>query len=63
MTDRARVCTVIRDCDVQQPPHGAVYRAAIGGSATEPVFAIVARSNPAQVEPAELRPELDPIIA
>ena len=38
-------------------PHVAVNR-----SGSEPLFAVVARSNPAHHEPAELRPELDPLV-
>lgn len=134
MADRARVCVLIRDCDVQEPPQGAAYSAAISdqtvGSAglwfglirvapghrtkahthphetgiyvakgsidlysgddmdevftagerdfalipegvphvavnrsnSAPVFAIVARSNPAHVEPAEMTPDLDLLV-
>ena len=132
MPDRARECVLITDCDVQEPPQGAAYSAAISdatvgstglwfglikiapghrtkahthphetgiylvkgsldlysgdemngsltmsernfalipegvphvavnASADVPAFAVVARSNPAHVEPAELVPELDP---
>ena len=131
MTNRLRSAVLIRDCDLQEPPQGAAYRAAISDetvgsdglwfglikvapghrtrahshphetgiyvtkgafdlysgddmsasvvveerdfvlvprdvphvavnrSDSEPVFAIVARSNPAHVEPAEMMPELD----
>ena len=131
MSTTARVCVLIKECDVQNPPQGAAYSAAIsdatvgsdglwfglikvapghrtkahthphetgiyvvkgafdlysGDDMTEsfrvaerdfalipqgvphvavntstdtPVFAIVARSNPAHVEPAEMLPELD----
>jgi uncharacterized RmlC-like cupin family protein len=134
MPDRAVECVLIRDCDIQVPPTGAAYMAAISDQAvgstglwfglvriapghrtkahthphetglyvvkgsidvysgddmsgsmtaherdfvlipdgvphvavnrseTVPVFAIVARSNPAHIEPAEMTPELDAIV-
>ena len=134
MADGARVCRLIRDCDVQEPPQGAAYRAAISDetvgstglwfglirvapghrtkahthphetgiycvkgsfdlysgdemgevfavaerdfalipadvahvavnrSDNSPVFAIVARSDPAHEEPATLVPDLDPLV-
>lgn len=40
----------------------AVAHVAVNRSADVPVFAIVARSNPAHVEPAELVPQLDAIV-
>lgn len=134
MADRARECVLITDCDLQEPPQGAAYSAAIsdqtvgstglwfglvkiapghrtkahthphetgiylvkgtldlhsgdemGGSFTMrerdfalipeavphvavntsadvPAFAVVARSNPAHVEPADLCPDLDALV-
>jgi uncharacterized RmlC-like cupin family protein len=39
-----------------------VPHVAINKSADSPVFAIVARSDPRHVEPAEMTPELDDLI-
>jgi uncharacterized RmlC-like cupin family protein len=39
-----------------------VPHVAINTSASSPVFAIVARSDPGHVEPADMRPELDGLI-
>ena len=50
-----------RERDFVLIPAG-VPHVAINVSADQPVFAIVARSDPRHVEPAEMRPELDGLV-
>jgi len=52
---------VARERDFVLIPAG-VPHVAINRSQTEPVFAVVARSDPSYIEPANMRPELDALV-